>query len=107
MSSFPSLILVLRLLNVLRITQGWGWEELRIFLQFLIVSRAHLSYGDPKLREMQQVQAGGVFEDSSLENRLNFLVVCHHLSDSEIPIDDVKPSTADERENKIISILLS
>ena len=62
--------------------------ELRIFLQVLIVSRAHLSDGDPELGEMIQIQPVGVFEDSFLEHWLNFLPVRHHLHDGEDDKDE-------------------
>ena len=78
--------------------------KLRIVLQVLIVSRAHLGDGDPELCEMLQVQPVGVFEDSFLEHRLNFLVGRQHLHDGKVTTNDIKPSEAEE--NKDIFVIM-
>ena len=78
--------------------------KLCIFLQVLIVSRAHLSDGDPELGEMFQVQPVGVFEHSFLEHWLNFLVVRHHLHDGKVTTNDIKPSEAEE--NNYIFVIM-
>ena len=77
--------------------------KLCVFLQVLIVSRAHLSDGDPELGEMLQVQPVGVFEHSFLEHWFNFLVVRHHLHDGEVTTNNIKPSEAEE--NKYIFVI--
>ena len=88
--------------NRARCMQGKA-GELRIFLQVLIVSRAHLSDGDPELGEMIQIQPVGVFEDSFLEHWLNFLPVRHHLHDGKVTTNDIKPGKAEE--NKDIFVI--